>query len=99
MAQAREDLYELTSLQEVLLNAALDSVRGGGIVCYVTCSPHVEETRMLVRMVLEERGGAQLEDARPLFPGIPDLGPGPDVQLWPHVHGTDAMYFALIRRN
>lgn len=93
------DLYELTSLQEDLLNAALDSVRGGGIVCYVTCSPHVEETRMLVRSVLEERGGAQLEDARPLFPGIPDLGSGPDVQLWPHVHGTDAMYFALIRRN
>ncbi len=31
-------------------------------------------------------------DARPFLPGVPDLGDGPDVQLWPHLHGTDAMY-------
>ncbi|SCF88977.1 16S rRNA (cytosine967-C5)-methyltransferase, partial [Streptomyces sp. Ncost-T6T-2b] len=23
----------------------------------------------------------------------------PDVQLWPHLHGTDAMYLALLRRT
>ncbi|CAM5597206.1 rRNA cytosine-C5-methyltransferase OS=Streptomyces tendae OX=1932 GN=GUR47_32810 PE=3 SV=1 [Streptomyces tendae] len=38
-------------------------------------------------------------DARPLLPGVPDLGEGPDIQLWPHIHGTDAMYLALIRRT
>ena len=27
------------------------------------------------------------------------LGDGPYVQLWPHVHGTDAMFFALLRRR
>ena len=37
-------------------------------------------------------------DARPLLPGVPDLGDGPDVQLWPHRHGTDAMFLALLRR-
>jgi 16S rRNA (cytosine967-C5)-methyltransferase len=37
-------------------------------------------------------------DARPLLPGVPELGDGPDVQLWPHRHGTDAMYLALLRR-
>jgi 16S rRNA (cytosine967-C5)-methyltransferase len=26
------------------------------------------------------------------------LGEGPYVQLWPHVHGTDAMFFALLRK-
>ena len=31
------------------------------------------------------------------MPGVPDLGSGPDVQLWPHLHGTDAMYLALLR--
>jgi 16S rRNA (cytosine967-C5)-methyltransferase len=30
---------------------------------------------------------------------VPDLGGGPDVQLWPHLHGTDAMYLALLRRT
>jgi 16S rRNA (cytosine967-C5)-methyltransferase len=29
---------------------------------------------------------------------VRDLGDGPDVQLWPHVHGTDAMYLALLRK-
>ena len=33
-------------------------------------------------------------DARPFLPGVPDLGDGPDVQLWPHLHGTDAMFLA-----
>jgi 16S rRNA (cytosine967-C5)-methyltransferase len=42
---------------------------------------------------------AELVDARPLMPGVPALGDGPDVQLWPHLHGTDAMYLALLRRT
>ncbi len=33
------------------------------------------------------------------LPGVPDLGPGPAVQLWPHRHGTDAMFLSLLRRN
>ena len=33
------------------------------------------------------------------MPGVPALGDGPDVQLWPHLHGTDAMYLALLRRT
>jgi 16S rRNA (cytosine967-C5)-methyltransferase len=28
-----------------------------------------------------------------------ELGDGPYVQLWPHVHGTDAMFFALLRKR
>ena len=56
-------------------------------------------TRAVVDAVLRKRDDATLEDARPLFPGVPDLGDGPDVQLWPHLHGTDAMYLALIRRS
>ena len=28
-----------------------------------------------------------------------DLGGGPYLQLWPHVHGTDAMFLALLRRR
>ncbi len=93
------DLVGLNSLQEDLLNAALDSTRSGGIVCYVTCSPHLDETLDLLANVLGDRTDSSLEDARPLFPGVDQLGPGPTVQLWPHVHGTDAMFFALIRRK
>ncbi|MFG1911181.1 RsmB/NOP family class I SAM-dependent RNA methyltransferase [Kribbella sp. NPDC048928] len=94
-----EDVEELRPLQEALLESAITSVRPGGVVAYVTCSPHPDETRAVVDAVLGRRDDVTLEDARSLFPGVPDLGEGPDVQLWPHLHGTDAMYLALIRRS
>jgi 16S rRNA (cytosine967-C5)-methyltransferase len=85
-----DDLAELTELQRELLAAALRLVRPGGVVAYVTCSPHPAETHEVV-------AGAPLIDARPMFPGVPLLGDGPAVQLWPHRHGTDAMFCALIQ--
>lgn len=89
------DLPALTTLQRELLASALELVRPGGIVGFVTCSPHLAETRQIVRQVAK---GHELIDVRPLLPGVPDIGDGPWVQLWPHLHGTDAMFIALIRR-
>ncbi|MFD9057471.1 RsmB/NOP family class I SAM-dependent RNA methyltransferase [Streptomyces albidoflavus] len=94
-----EDLDGFAPLQRTLLRTALESVRVGGVVAYATCSPHLAETRAVVDDVLKREGGAELLDARPLMPGVPALGEGPDVQLWPHLHGTDAMYLALLRRT
>jgi 16S rRNA (cytosine967-C5)-methyltransferase len=54
---------------------------------------------VVVQDVLRKRSDVELIDARPLLPGVPDLGEGPDVQLWPHLHGTDAMYLALLRKK
>ena len=92
------DVEDLTELQKRLLDSALSSARPGGVVAYVTCSPHVAETRGVVADVLADRDDVEQIDARPYVPGVPELGDGPDVQLWPHVHGTDAMYLALFRR-
>ncbi|MFD9215169.1 RsmB/NOP family class I SAM-dependent RNA methyltransferase [Streptomyces sp. NPDC059544] len=97
-----EDLDGFAPLQRSLLREALESVRVGGVVGYATCSPHLAETRAVVDDVLGAHGGtvrAEWIDARPLMPGVPALGDGPDVQLWPHLHGTDAMYLALLRRT
>ncbi|WP_171987835.1 transcription antitermination factor NusB [Streptomyces sp. MP131-18] len=96
-----EDIDRLTSVQRELLRGALRAVRPGGVVGYATCSPHLAETRLVVADVLKglTDTGAEWVDARPLLPGVPDLGEGPDVQLWPHLHGTDAMYLALLRRT
>jgi 16S rRNA (cytosine967-C5)-methyltransferase len=84
------DLADLTALQTQLLAAARRLIRPGGVIAYVTCSPHPAETTAIV-------AGSELIDARPAFPGVPHLGAGPTVQLWPHRHGTDAMFCALIR--
>lgn len=93
------DLAPLRQSQTALLGSALRSVRPGGVVAYVTCSPHLGETVTVVDGVLRERDDVERIDARPYLPGVPDLGDGPDVQLWPNVHGTDAMYLALLRRT
>lgn len=98
------DLATLGPLQRQLLNSALDATVPGGVVAYATCSPHQAETALVVRDVLRRRADAQLLDARPLMLDrtghpIADVGPGPTVQLWPHRHGTDAMFLALIRRS
>ncbi|MGH3311762.1 MAG: rRNA cytosine-C5-methyltransferase, partial [Streptomyces sp.] len=92
-----DDVAGFAPLQRDLLRQALNSARVGGVVGYATCSPHLAETRAVVDDLREETG-AELIDARPLLPGVPDLGDGPDIQLWPHLHGTDAMYLALLRR-
>ncbi|MGH3491335.1 MAG: rRNA cytosine-C5-methyltransferase, partial [Actinopolymorphaceae bacterium] len=93
------DPAELQPLQIRLLRAAIDAVRIGGVVAYVTCSPHPVETREVVATVCEGRGDVVRIDARPHLPGVPHLGDGPDVTLWPHRHGTDAMYLTLLRRR
>jgi 16S rRNA (cytosine967-C5)-methyltransferase len=87
-------------LQRALLHTALRSVRPGGVVGYVTCSPVLAETRGVVEAVLAERDDVRLEDAGAVL-DVPDgVGPMPGtVQLWPHRHGTDAMFLALLRRS
>ncbi len=92
-----DDVAGLVRLQRELLVAALRLVRPGGVVAYATCSPHLDETERVVVDVVR-RTGAEHLDARSQFPGVPQLGAGPQVQLWPHRHGTDAMFCALLRR-
>jgi 16S rRNA (cytosine967-C5)-methyltransferase len=93
------DLVPLVESQRRLLAAGLRAVRPGGVVGYVTCSPHPVETLAAVDQICAE-GGSDVTplDVRPLLPGVPALGSGPSVQLWPHRHGTDAMFLALFRR-
>jgi 16S rRNA (cytosine967-C5)-methyltransferase len=85
-----DDVGELVALQRELLDAAVRLARPGGVVAYVTCSPHPAETTGVV-------AGRELVDARAAFPGVDALGDGPTVQLWPHRHGTDAMFCAFVR--
>ena len=85
-------------LQFELLSSALSLVRPGGAVVYSTCSPDVRETRQVVERAVHELGAVEL-DAHGLVGGMPDVGEAPSVQMWPHRHGTDAMFFAVLRRR
>ncbi|MCR6647390.1 MAG: rRNA small subunit methyltransferase B [Cellulomonas sp.] len=101
------DLTGLAALQRELLGSALRTVRRGGVVAYVTCSPHLVETRLVVtdavRAAAKDGLEVELLDARAVArevaAGPLDLvGDRRDLQLWPHVHGTDAMHLTLLRR-
>ncbi|GAA4472826.1 16S rRNA m5C967 methyltransferase [Rhodococcus olei] len=92
-----EDVTGLVALQRELLASAISLLRPGGVVLYSTCSPHLSETVAVVADAVR-RHGVQPLDTREFVPGVPDLGDGPGVQLWPHRHGTDAMFMAALRK-
>jgi 16S rRNA (cytosine967-C5)-methyltransferase len=89
------DVPQLAKLQRELLASAIRLTRPGGVVLYATCSPHLAETVGVVADALRRHPVTAL-DTRPLFEPIDDLGDGPYVQLWPHRHGTDAMFAAAL---
>lgn len=92
------DVPALAKLQRELLAAAIALTRPGGVVLYATCSPHLAETVGVVADALR-RHPVQALDTRELFvPVTEGLGNGPYVQLWPHRHGTDAMFAAALQR-
>jgi 16S rRNA (cytosine967-C5)-methyltransferase len=93
-----DDVPPLVGLQTDLLASALTSVRVGGVVAYVTCSPHTAETVAVVDAVAA-RDDVEALPVAPLFPEVPDVARGDYAQLWPHRHGTDAMFMALLRRT
>jgi len=105
-----EDVKELAVLQRELLEAAIDSVRPGGVIAYVTCTPHLAETREVVTAVADRRDDVTVLDAPAVLSEVPDLrcpesrrSSDPRyrrfAQFWPHRHGTDAIFLALLRRG
>ena len=92
------DVPVLAKLQRELLAAAIALTRPGGVVLYATCSPHLAETVGVVGDALRRHPVSAL-DTRPLFEPVDEgLGDGAYAQLWPHRHGTDAMFAAALRR-
>lgn len=91
------DIAELTTLQFELLESAVNLVRPGGAVVYSTCSPDLRETRAIVDRAVKKLGVTEL-DARQYLPDMPDLGNELSAQMWPHRHGTDAMFFAVLKK-
>jgi 16S rRNA (cytosine967-C5)-methyltransferase len=100
-----KDVAELTRLQEALLDAAIVALKPGGLLAYVTCSPHLAETRAIVDTALDRHDGlleplGTAEVVQSLAAERLDLaGDGDRVQLWPHRHVTDAMFIALLTKR
>ena len=101
-----EDLSQLVSIQERLLDRGIALTRSGGVIVYVTCSPVLAETHEQVSRVLS---GGQVElinlvpVAAQITPRPLDLPPSKGIaastlQLWEHRNETDLMFIAALRK-
>ena len=99
------DVAELTGLQISLLESGLAALKPGGILAYITCSPHLAETKVVVETVLRRTESVSRVDTAAVLAGVTkrelelgeSCGDG-HVQLWPHRHGTDAMFICLLAK-
>jgi 16S rRNA (cytosine967-C5)-methyltransferase len=80
------------------------ALKPGGLLAYVTCSPHLGETRVAVQSAIRKLGDSvTLVDTQAVVSAFTrealDLPDAPHVQLWPHRHGTDAMFIQLLQKT
>lgn len=96
------DVAGLGTLQARLLASALAALTAGGVLAYVTCSPHAAETKSIVASVLRKTAGAERVGTPAVLQSIAkqplDLPEASHAQLWPHRHGTDAMFIQLLTK-
>lgn len=107
-----QDLATLTQLQAQLLDAAVKMLKPGGLLAYVTCSPHVAETALQVTDVIKRNPDVKLLDSASAMQQVAihhdaesaleretltaEQSDTTMAQLWPDLHRTDAMFFALL---
>jgi len=96
--QTPEDVAELVEKQKSILAAAARLVKPGGRLVYATCSILEEENRGIVEDFLRSAeftlrpAGEVLEKS-----GI-RLQMRDYLELWPHLHGTDGFFAAVLER-
>lgn len=99
-----DDLNQLTQLQRELLVNAWTLLAPGGVLAYVTCSPHLAETTAQVAWAEAKFGAkANLINANEILNEISPVlelnAKFKTAQLWPHRDATDAMFLALFRKS
>ncbi len=95
-----KDLRELTQLQRELIDSAISVLNAGGVLGYATCSPHLAETSVQINDIIKNHPEMELIDVAPYLPqGLVNATRGGAMALWTHLHGTDAMFLALLRKK
>ena len=99
--RSEADLKSLVKLQRELLGSAAKLVRLGGIIFYVTCSPHPLETRAQVADFLKSHPSFKvlpIEKANLSERFRSSVATDGMMQLMTAEHGTDGMFLALLQR-
>jgi len=97
--QSPESVAELTPKQLSILTSAARLVKVGGRLVYATCSMLEAENEGVVKQFLATHPGFKLVPAREVLAEQRiDLDTGDYLQLWPHKHGTDGFFAAVLER-
>lgn len=94
---------QLLELQAALLDTAVELLAPGGRLVYAVCSLLEEEGEAMVQQLLSYRTDVVREPLPAHLgayaaPGGPKGGPWA-LQTWPHLHGLDGFYAAVLRRK
>jgi len=94
-----KDLKELVVIQRELLASARQLLNPGGMISYVTCSPHLSETKAQIMNFLVDFPDMELVNIGN-FIGSNKTGVLPDgtVQLWSHRDNSDSMFMAILQK-
>lgn len=93
------DLKELVLLQKQLLASAYQLLSPNGVIAYVTCSPHLAETKGQVIDFLSAHSDMKILPMGKLELAHKEgvLSDG-TVQLWTHHNQSDAMFMAMFEK-
>ncbi len=102
--QKSESVTELAALQQAILGSAARLLKPGGRLVYATCSVLPEENEATVDAFLAAQPAfARLDAAAELerlkVPEPAALCTGGALRLWPHRHGTDGFFAAVLVRS
>ncbi len=98
--QTPQSVEELRAKQAAILASAAKLLKPGGRLVYATCSLLPEENQDVVQAFLAQAPQFELLDCAQLLAsqGIP-LDTGRYLQIYPHSHGTDAFFAAVMERK
>ena len=98
--QTPEGVRELVGKQESLLAAAARLVKPGGRLVYATCSILEEENRAVAESFLAGHAQFRLRPAGEVLEKERiDLNMDEYFEVWPHRHGTDGFFAAVLERR
>lgn len=102
--KAAADIDQLTHIQKDILASAAKTLRPGGIMVYSTCTLAPQENQFVVEWFLKNHEDFALdpivnlsafnmgeEDVKQASSGM--------IQLLPHIHGTDGLFMARMRKK
>lgn len=94
----QEQVRELRSVQERILEAGAGALRAGGTLVYSTCTISPLENELLIDDFLSRHAEFAPGDLSSLYPEAVWSGRNNVIQTLPHRHGTDGFFIAALEK-